>query len=233
MREDMNKVALLVSVRAGLSKSNFISYGVAMNNQTQQATTTKNHFNTRTLVSVAMLAAISYVLAFIEIQVPLSPTFAKMDLSDFPALIAAFAINPLAGVIVEAIKNGLQLMSTSTGGIGELANFLMGSALAFTAGLFYHKLKTKKRAVLGCVLGTIAMAITAAILNYFVLLPLYSTFMPIEQVIEAFAAFIPFINTKLDVVLFNAIPFNLFKGAIISILTILVYKRLSPILKGW
>lgn len=194
--------------------------------------TVKMRFNTKTLVSVAMLSAISYVLAFVEISVPLSPSFAKMDLSDFPALIAAFAISPLAGVMVQGIKNGLQLLSTSTGGIGEFANFLMGSALVFTAGLFYHKLKTKKRAVIGCIIGSTAMAIAAAFLNYFVLLPLYSTFMPIEQVIEAFAAFIPFINTKLDVVLFNAIPFNLFKGAIISVLTVLVYKRLSPILKG-
>lgn len=204
-----------------------------MNNHVGQTTqTVKSRFNTRILVSVAMLSAISYVLAFIEIQLPLSPSFAKMDLSDFPALIAAFAISPLAGVLVEAVKNGLQLLSTSTGGVGELANFLMGSALTFTAGLFYHNLKTKKRAVIGCVIGTVTMAITAALLNYFVLLPLYSTFMPTQQVIEAFAAFIPFINTKLDVVLFNAIPFNLFKGAIISILTILIYKRLSPILKG-
>lgn len=203
-----------------------------MNNFVEQATNTKVRFNTRILVSIAMLSAISYVLAFIEIQVPLSPTFAKIDLSDFPALIAAFSLSPLAGIIVEAVKNGLQIMATSTGGIGELANFLMGSSLVFIAGLFYHKLKTKKRAVIGCVIGTIAMAITAALLNYFVLLPLYSTFMPIEQVIEAFTAFIPFINTKLDVVIFNAIPFNLFKGAIISVLTILIYKRLSPILKG-
>ena len=229
----MNKIALLVCIRAGLSKSNFISHGVIMNNNVNLTASTKIRLSTRMLVSIAMLSAISYVLAFVEIQVPLSPSFAKMDLSDFPALIAAFAINPFAGVLVEAVKNGLQLMSTSTGGIGELANFLMGSALVFTAGLFYHKLKTKKRAVIGCVIGSVSMAIAAALLNYFVLLPLYSSFMPIEQVIEAFAAFIPFINTKLDVVLFNAIPFNLFKGAIISTLTILIYKRLSQILKGW
>ncbi len=228
----MNKITLLVYIRAGLSKSNFISYGVIMNNYIRQTESTKARFNTRILVSVSMLAAISYALAFVEIGVPLSPSFAKMDLSDFPALIASFAINPFAGVIVEAVKNGLQLLSTSTGGIGEFANFLMGGSLAFTAGLFYHKLKTKKRAVIGCVIGTFTMAITAALLNYFVLLPMYSAFMPIEQVIEAFAAFIPFINTKLDVVLFNAIPFNLFKGAIISVFTILIYKRLSPLLKG-
>lgn len=232
MREDMNKIALLVSIRAGLFNTSFISHGVIMNDNTEKTANTRERFRTRILVSIAMLSAISYLLAFIEIQIPLSPSFAKMDLSDFPALIAAFAIGPLAGVLVEAVKNGLQLLTTSTGGIGEFANFLMGSALVSTAGLFYQKSKTKKRAVIGGMLGSVAMAITAALLNYFVLLPLYSTFMPIEQVIESFASFIPFINTKLDVILFNAIPFNLFKGAVLSLLTILVYKRLSPILKG-
>lgn len=202
-------------------------------NYEQEATniTLKKRLNTRTLVSIAMLCVISYVLAFIEIGMPLSPSFAKMDLSDVPALIAAFALNPLAGVLVEAVKNGLQLTSTSTGGIGELANFLIGGVLVFTAGVFYQKRKTKKRAVTGCVIGSVLMAITAAFLNYFVFLPLYSNFMPIVQVIEAFSAFIPFINTKHDVVLFNAIPTNLIKGAIISVFTMLLYKRLSPILK--
>lgn len=187
---------------------------------------------TRILVSVAMLSAVAYLLAFIEIQVPLSPTFARMDVSDLPALIAAFAFGPLSGVMVELIKNGLQLTSTNTAGVGELANFLMGSALAFTAGSLYQKHKTKKIALLGCIAGSVAMAVAAGILNYFVLLPLYENFMPLNQVIASFAAFIPFIQTKLDVVLWNAVPFNLLKGLAISLVTRLIYKPLTPILKG-
>lgn len=192
----------------------------------------KSQNKTRILVSVAMLSAVAYLLAFIEIQVPLSPTFAKMDISDLPALIAAFAFGPLSGVMVELIKNGLQLISTNTAGVGELANFLMGSALAFTAGLLYQKHKTKKIALLGCITGSVAMAFAAGILNYFVLLPLYENFMPLNQVIASFAAFIPFIQTKLDVVLWNAVPFNLLKGLTISLVTMLIYKPLTPILKG-
>ena len=187
---------------------------------------------TRILVSVAMLSAVAYLLAFIEIQVPLSPTFARMDVSDLPALIAAFAFGPLSGVMVELIKNGLQLTSTNTAGVGELANFLMGSALAFTAGSLYQKHKTKKIALLGCIAGSVAMAVAAGILNYFVLLPLYENFMPLNQVIASFAAFIPFIQTKLDVVLWNAVPFYLLKGLAISLVTRLIYKPLTPILKG-
>lgn len=192
----------------------------------------KSQNKTRILVSVAMLSAVAYLLAFIEIQVPLSPTFAKMDISDLPALIAAFAFGPVSGVLVELIKNGLQLISTNAAGVGELANFLMGSALAFTAGLLYQKHKTKKTALFGCITGSVAMAFAAGILNYFVLLPLYENFMPQGQVIASFAAFIPFIRTKLDVVLWNAVPFNLLKGLMISLVTMLIYKPLTPILKG-
>ncbi len=187
---------------------------------------------TRVLVSVAMLSAVAYLLAFIEIQVPLSPTFAKMDISDLPALIAAFAFGPLSGVMVELVKNGLQLISTNTAGVGELANFLMGSALAFSAGTIYNRKKTKKTALFGCIIGSVAMAFAAGLLNYFVLLPLYESFMPLDQLIASFAAFIPFIQTKLDVVLWNAIPFNLIKGLLISLVTMMIYKPLTPILKG-
>lgn len=192
----------------------------------------KSQNKTRIMVSVAMLSAISYLLAFIEISVPLSPSFAKMDVSDLPALIAAFAFGPIWGVAVELVKNTLQLISTNTAGVGELANFLMGSSLVFTAGLVYNKRKTKRTAMIGCAVGSVAMAFAAGVLNYFVLLPVYETFMPLEQVIASFAAFIPFIKTKLDVVLWNAVPFNLLKGLVISIVTMLIYKPLTPILKG-
>lgn len=188
--------------------------------------------NTRTIVSVAMLSAVAYLLAFIEIQLPLSPSFAKMDVSDLPALVAAFSFGPMSGLLVELVKNGLQLFTTNTMGVGELANFLTGSALVCSAGIIYQRNKTKKTALLGCVSGSIAMALAAGILNYFVLLPLYENFMPLEQVIASFTAFIPFIQTKLDVVLWNAIPFNLLKGCMISAVTMLIYKPLTPILKG-
>lgn len=192
----------------------------------------KKKTSTRLLVSTAMLSAVAYLLAFIEIQMPLSPSFAKVDISDLPALVAAFAFGPLAGIMVEGIKNGLQLLSTNTMGVGELANFLMGAAFVGTAGALYQRKKSKKSALLGCAAGSIMMAAAAGVLNYFVLLPLYENFMPLDQVIASFAAFIPFIRTKLDVVLWNAVPFNLLKGVLISGCAMLVYKPLGSILKG-
>lgn len=186
----------------------------------------------RTMTMTALLSAVAYILAFVEFPVLLSPSFARMDLSDFPALIGAFAFGPVAGILIELIKNALQLFSTSTGGVGELANFLMGASFVFTAGLIYGCHKTKKTAWIAGVAGSIAMGIVAAVANYFILLPLFEQFMPLEQLIASFGGFIPFIHTKLDVVIYNAFPFNLLKGLVISGFTMLVYKRLRPVLKG-
>lgn len=188
--------------------------------------------NIRTVTMTALLSAMAYVLAFVEFPVPLSPSFARMDLSDFPALIGAFAFGPLSGLLVELVKNALQLLTTSTGGIGEIANFLMGASYVVTAGFIYNRHKTKKTALIACILASVVMGIAAALANYFILLPLFESFMPLDQLISSFAEFLPFIRTKLDVVLFNALPFNLLKGLVIGGFTMLIYKRLAPILKG-
>ena len=188
--------------------------------------------NVRMLTMTAVLSAIAFVLAFFEFPVPLSPTFARMDLSDLPALIGAFAYGPVSGILIEFVKNALQLLTSSTGGIGELANFIMGSSFVVAAGLIYKFHKTKKTAMLACLIASIIMGVGAAIVNYFILLPVFEVFMPLDQLIASFGEFIPFIKTKLDVVLFNAFPFNLLKGIGISIVTMPLYKRLTPTLKG-
>ena len=186
------------------------------------------HMNTklpvRTMTSIAVLSAVAFVLSFLEFPVPLSPSFARMDLSDFPALIGAFAFGPAAGVLIELVKNMLGLISSATSGIGELANFLMGASFVATAGLIYRHHKTKNTALLGGIVGALA--------NYFILLPLFEQFMPVDQLIASFGEFIPFIKTKLDVVLYNAFPFNLLKGLVITAFTMFVYKRIRPLLKG-
>ena len=197
------------------------------------ATVRSGRAATRMIVCVGMLAAISTILMLFEFPLPfLAPGFYELDFSEVPILIGAFALGPVAGTVVELIKNVLQALSTSTGGIGELANFLMGASLVFTAGLIYKQKKTRKMAVVSGVAGSVAMGIMAAIMNYFVLLPMYQIFMPIDQVIASFAEVIPFIHTKLDVVLYSALPGNILKGLIVSVITMLVYKRVSPAMKG-
>lgn len=188
--------------------------------------------NTRKLTATAVLGAVAYLLAFLEFPVPLTPAFARMDLSDLPALIGSFAFGPVTGVMIELVKNLLGLMTSSTGGVGELANFLMGASYVFTAGVVYRHHKTKRMALAGGVAGSVAMGIMAAVTNYFILLPMFEQFMPLEEIIAAFGEFIPFIHTKMDVVLYNAFPFNVIKGLVITAVTMLVYKKISPVLKG-
>ena len=115
-----------------------------MSNNTATIKTRKNLVSTRTITMTALLAAISYVLAFLEFPVPLSPSFARMDLSDLPALIGTFAFGPVTGVMIELIKNILQLLSTSTGGIGELANFLMGHPMYWLPVLYTNTKRLRK-----------------------------------------------------------------------------------------
>ena len=150
-----------------------------------------------------------------------------MDLSDLPAPIGAFAFGPLSGALIEFVKNALQLLTTSTGGVGEIANFLMGASYVVTAGFIYKRHKTKRTALIACIAASIVMGIAAALANYFILLPLFENFMPLDQLIVSFAEFLPFIRTKLDVVLFNAFPFNLLKGLVIGGVTMLIYHHRS------
>ena len=198
----------------------------------KQPANTERPRNVRTITMTALLSAVAFLLAFLEFPVPLSPSFARMDLSDLPALIGAFAFGPVCGVLIELIKNLLQLTTTATGGVGELANFLMGASFVFTAGLIYKLHKTKTAAWIAGIVGSIVMGIVAALTNYYILLPLFEQFMPLEQLIESFEEYIPFIYSKKDIVLYNAFPFNLLKGLVITVVTMVSYKRLRPILKG-
>ena len=87
-------------------------------------------------------------------------------------------------------------------------------------------------AMWACGISSIVMGIVAAIVNYLILLPLFETFMPLDQLIASFGEFLPFIKTKLDVVVFNALPFNMIKGMVIGAVTMMIYKKLTPVLKG-
>ncbi|OJV66353.1 MAG: ECF transporter S component [Clostridiales bacterium 38-18] len=193
-------------------------------------TTTKKKLNVSTMTKVAMLSVIAFVLMQLELLIPIFPAFLKIDVSDLPALIGAFALGPFAGVAIEAVKNILHLLQTTTGGVGELANFVIGSAIIVPAALIYKKNKSKKSAIIGLTIGTVAMAITGALANYFVLIPFYTAFMPIDAIVAMGTAVNHNINSVWDLVLLGILPFNLFKGAVLSALTLILYKHLSPIL---
>ena len=186
--------------------------------------------NTRRMVWTALLSSVAAVLMYIDTAIPIFPAFLKMDLSDLPALIAAFAWGPAAGVLVELVKNLLHAFTTSTAGIGETANFLIGSALVVPAGMIYRQFRTRKGALAGLVAGTLIMALTAALANYFLLLPFYSKLIPLEKIIDLSSRILPAVHDKRTLVLYAIIPFNLLKGTLVSLLTFWLYKRISSFL---
>lgn len=188
----------------------------------------------RALAVTGVLSAAAFVLQLVEIPVPfLMPTFVKFDFSDLPALLGAFALGPVWGIVIELVKNLLHgLMSTSSFGVGELCNFALGAVFAGTAGLIYRFHKTKKGAVAASLIGAIVMAAVSYPLNRFVVYPFYYQFMPKETILAAYQAIIPSIKSVEQSLLVFNVPFTFVKGMIDVVVTFLIYKKLSPILKG-
>ena len=186
------------------------------------------------LVKVSLLGVIGFLLMFIEFAIPIFPSFLKIDISDVPALMGTFALGPGAGIAIEFLKNILHgIFDGKTAFIGEVANFAVGSVLVFTAGYIYSKKKTKKSAVVSLAAGTITMSAAAALLNYFILLPLYEKVLnfPISAMVAVAGKINGSITDLNTLVLFAIIPFNLLKGIALTALTLALYKSVSPILK--
>lgn len=201
-----------------------------MNNTTIAAG--KTRFSAKKITVTAMLAALSSVLMFISFPIPsLIPSFIKLDFSELPALIAAFAVSPVAGVTVCLVKNLVNLFFTTTGGVGEFCNFVMGAAMVFPAGLLYKYRKTRKVALLACFVGALSMAAISLPLNYFVTYPIYTAFMPMEAIMGMYKAINPQVETLWDALLWFNAPFTFVKGAIDSIFAFVIYKPLSSALK--
>ncbi|WP_180808752.1 ECF transporter S component [Staphylococcus sp. 17KM0847] len=176
---------------------------------------------TRQLIIIGVLSAISFILMFIKFPLPFLPPYLTLDFSDVPALLATFTLGPIAGVLVEFIKNLLNFFFYMADPIGPLANFLAGSSLLLTAYSIYRKKRTTRMLILGLVAGTLIMTLVLSIMNYFVLLPLYGLIMNLSDVAQ---------NLKV-IVTAGIIPFNLIKGCIVSILFLMLYNRLKDVLK--
>ena len=184
---------------------------------------------TRQLTTIAILAAISAVLFMVEIPVVL---FYKLDFSNLPVLLGAFAMGPGPATLILLIKSLLGLLHTSSQGVGELADFLMGFAMILPAGLIYQRHKTRKGALIGLVVGTVAATIAGVLSNFWLMIPFYGAVygMPVEQIVSMGQALIPAIQDEWGFVLLITGPFNLVKWILISVVTLLVYKPLSPLL---
>ncbi len=186
----------------------------------------------RAVALTAMLAAVSAILQFLEFPMPfLIPSFVKFDFSDLPALLASFALGPVSGVTVCLLKNVIHLTATQTGGVGELANFLISAFFVAPAGFIYKYHKTKAGALTGALVGTVVSALASFPINLWISYPVYSKMMPIDTILAMY-------NEIFDVaaelwqalIVFNA-PFTALKGLVIALLVMLIYKPLSPIFK--
>jgi riboflavin transporter FmnP len=186
-----------------------------------------------TLVKTSILGAMAFIIMFLELPLPLFPSFLKLDFSDIPALLGAFALGPVSGIVIELLKNVLHgaIKGSTSMWVGELANFLVGSAFVYTAGLIYQKNKSRKTAVKGIVLGIVVMSAVAALFNYFVLLPFYATVLhfPIDAIVQMGSAVNPLVTDLKTLILWAIIPFNMFKGIVIAGVTVPLYKKVSPI----
>lgn len=186
---------------------------------------------TRKLTITALLSAVAAALMALEMPLPFMPPFLKLDPSSVPILIGGFVLGPLSAMVMALIKALIHALSTTTGGVGELADFIITSSFAVTAALIYKRHHSKKGALLACLGGVIAITVAGALANRFLLIPFYSTFMPLDAIFAMCGKVNPLIHDFNSYILFGVIPFNVLKGVTISALTFLVYKKMAGYIK--
>ena len=179
------------------------------------------------MTRIAILAAAASILFLLEIPVV---AFYKLDLSNIPVLLGAFSMGTVPGLIILGLKSAIGLLHSSSAGVGELADFIMGAALLIPASVIYHRNKTRKNALIGMVIGTICTAVVGVLVNKFIMLPFYmgAFHMDMEGILSY--AKVSGVDTEWKLLLLITGPFNLLKGAVLSVVTFLIYKPLSPIL---
>ena len=188
---------------------------------------------TLTVTRVGVLAAISGAL-FTLPGIPVFPPIYKLDFSSVPVLLAGFSMGPVPGLCVLLIKDLIGLLSSSSGGVGELADFVTAAALMLPASVMYRRTRTFRTALIGLVVGIFGMALTGALVNYFIMIPFYVNVMGLksEAIVGMMAKIVPAIDSMPKLILLATTPFNLLKGAVLTFITLILYKRLSPILKS-
>lgn len=191
----------------------------------------KKTMSIQVIARIAVLTALASILFMIEIPVV---AFYKLDLSNLPVLLGAFAMGPVAGTIILALKSFIGMMHSTSMYIGELADFIMGAAIVLPAAWIYRRRKSRKTALLGMAVGTVCMIIVAVLVNWLIMIPFYMNAygMPMEAVIGMATAVLPFVDTEIELLMFVTAPFNLLKGIVLSALTYVLYKHLSPLLHG-
>ena len=192
---------------------------------------------TKKLVMAALLGALAAILMVLDFNVPLAPNFIKFDFSDFPVLIGGFVFGPATGVVIAFLKIVLNLLfkPTTTMFVGEASNFLLSVCYMGVACLYYRNHSTKKGAVIGMLLATVATSVLAIFSNILVMFPMYAKLfgMSMQQIVGMVSAVNPFVKDITTMVIASLVPFNLFKYGVISIITFVSYKKIEVILKKY
>ncbi len=199
-------------------------------NTQQNNRRTRKRMSVRDMTTMAILAAIAAILFMLEIVVFPAIPFYKLDFSNLPVLLGAFAMGPVQGLLILAVKAVLGLLHSTSGGVGELADFIVGAAMVVPAGLIYHRQKSRNGALLGMLVGTVCAIAAAILANYFIMFPAFGI---TEEALVAMGSkmFAGVTNTWSFVFYITAL-FNLIKFVAISVVGYLIYKPLSPILHG-
>lgn len=189
--------------------------------------------STKTIAKVGILSAIAYLLMFISVPLPIFPSFLKMDLSDIPAIFGGMSLGPTAGIVIVIIKNFFQgITATTTGGVGEFANIIIGGTYVLIICLFYAKFKSIKGVLFGGLLGIIAMTIVGCILNYYIMMPLYANVygMPLEQIVKMGTVINTRVTDLFTFVIWMIAPFNILKASLMTIVTLPLFKKIQKLL---
>ena len=191
--------------------------------------------NTRNIVKIGMLSAVAFLLMLIQFPIPtLFPFFLELDISELPALLGGFTLGPIAGSIIVLLKNLLLLAvrGSKTSYVGELSNFIVGAAFVVPASILYINNKSKRGAIYSLIAGILGMTIVACISNYYLIIPLFSKTLGFESVMEMAARSNKAIVDMKTYILYAVVPFNILKSMVVSIFTLLIYKRLSQLLRS-
>lgn len=190
----------------------------------------------RRMVTLALLSVISFLIMYIAFPLPLFPQFLTIDFSDVPAIIGALLFGPLAGLIIEGMKNILHylIVGSATGvPVGELANFFAGTIFIYASTWIYYRTKSVKGLIFGLALGTLLMTIIMSVANYYIIFPSYAFFLhfPIAKAVAIASAANKHITDLYSLIVYGIAPFNIIKGVFITLLLIPLYARLKPYLK--
>lgn len=199
----------------------------------QNAIKKSRPMSTKTIAKIGILSAIAYILMFISVPLPIFPSFLKIDLSDIPAIFGGMSLGPMAGFAIVVVKNLLQAITASTtAGVGEFANIVIGGSYVLVICFFYNKSKNIKSVVTGAIIGTLIMTIVGCIVNYYVMIPLYSTAygMPLDMIIQMGTVLNSRVTDLFSFVIWMIAPFNIVKAGLMTIVVLPLFKKMEKLL---